>query len=422
MLKRYLQNSTAAFARNDDGTIAVMFGVMCVAMVGVLGLAVDGGRAMGAQAKADSALDAAALAATRALFTSNMDDSEIEAYARSFFQSNISGDGDLGAAYDALEVTINRNTKTIRLAVNTRVPTTFGRMLGIDSIKFSADSVATFNVRDIELAMALDLTGSMCQPCSKIADLKDATTNLIDTLIPDAGALSDVRISLVPYSASVNAGPLAAAATDAVSIDDCVVERTGGHAFKDTAPGPGKYFDARTPATPVNDIDLYQGTATYTCPSAEVLPLTDQKNLLKTTVSGYSTGGWTAGHLGAAWAWYMLSDKWSGVVPGGSEPGAYGKANLIKAVVFMTDGEFNTAWKNGSSRNQAETLCDNMKSEGVIVYTVSFNSPNHPTLLTCASTDPDTGNPLYYDADNGADLNAAFQDIAIKLTALRLAQ
>lgn len=408
MLKRYLQNSTAAFARNDDGTIAVMFGVMCVAMVGVLGLAVDGGRAMGAQAKADSALDAAALAATRALFTSNMDDSEIEAYARSFFQSNIAGDGDLGAAYDALEVTINRNTKTIRLAVNTRVPTTFGRMLGIDSIKFSADSVATFNVRDIELGMALDVTGSMGG--QKIADLRDAATDLVDTLIPDSGSISDVKIGLAPYSGYVNVGPTyAELATDLDDTAVCVFERNTSLIYDDAVPQVNHFF---------------RGTPKVrSCPTATVEPMTNDKDVLKTKIADFRADGPTAGHLGLAWGWYLVSPDWSSIWPASSAPRDYGTKNLIKAVVLMTDGEFNTDYVPGvNSTDQALAICDKMKEKGMVIYTIAFQAPNaaEQTLRSCATVDSTSGDLNFYDAQNGDDLKNAFQDIAIKLTALRL--
>ncbi len=61
-----------------------------------------------------------------------------------------------------------------------------------------------------------------------------------------------------------------------------------------------------------------------------------------------------------------------------------------------------------------------MKDKDVIVYAVSFKSANHPTLQNCASTDSNSGDLLYWDADNGSELTAAFKDIAIRLTNLRL--
>ena len=149
------------------------------------------------------------------------------------------------------------------------------------------------------------------------------------------------------------------------------------------------------------------------------MPLTNDRDTLETAIDNFTTGGWTAGHLGTAWGWYMLSDSWGALLPGDSSPKPYGTKNLFKAVVLMTDGEFNTSWRNDDSDDQAISLCNAMKDKDIIVYAVSFKSANHPTLLSCASAD-NSGNQLYWDADNGSELTAAFKDIAIRLTNLRL--
>jgi hypothetical protein len=250
--------------------------------------------------------------------------------------------------------------------------------------------------------------------------------------LPEDGGASEVKIALAPYSAAVNAGPLAAIATAGRSTDGCVLERDGTYAYDDIAP-PADYSDvtdadivsgsslnfvANMPV-PQSDIDSFQGTSGYSCPNAQLVPLTDDRGALETAIDNFTTGGWTAGHLGTAWGWYMLSDSWGALLPGESSPKPYGSENLIKAVVLMTDGVFNTSWRNDDSDDQAIALCNAMKAKDVIVYTVSFKSSNHPTLMNCASSD-DQGDKLYWDADNGSELTAAFKDIAIRLTNLRL--
>ncbi len=161
----------------------------------------------------------------------------------------------------------------------------------------------------------------------------------------------------------------------------------------------------------------------YGCPNAEILPLSDDKRLLERTINGYSVGGWTAGHLGTAWAWYLVSPKWQHVWPTESQPVSYSDHKTIKTVLLMTDGEFNTSYLNGrqnrTSNRQTRTLCDQMKRQGVQVYTVAFEAPASArrTLENCA-----TSSDHSFNAENGAELIRVFKDIAVRLSKLRISE
>jgi len=155
------------------------------------------------------------------------------------------------------------------------------------------------------------------------------------------------------------------------------------------------------------------------CPSVTVLPMTDNKSLLKSTIDTYNTGGWTAGHLGAAWAWYLVSPNWGSIWPAESQPEPYGGSSTMKAVILMTDGKFNKEYvfSNGDSGTQARSLCAEMRANNVQVYSVAFQAPSSAQALLqdCASSDVH-----YFSADNGEELRQAFQKIALKLNNLRL--
>jgi Flp pilus assembly protein TadG len=430
---RLLTPRLTSFLPSEHGTISIIFGAAIIAMVGFVGLSIDVGRSIDAHTKAAAALDSAALAATRAVFSGNKSVDEIETLAAEFFENNLKSAGDLGADYSDFTADVNTDTKTVKVKTTVHVPTTFGHIFGVSKVSFAVTARATFNVQDIELSLVLDVTGSMCQPCSKMAALKDASKELIDALMPENGGASEVKIALAPYSAAVNVGPLAGIASAGRSTDGCVVERDGSLAYDDAAPpadysgvtdadivsGSSFYFVANSP-TPQVDIDRYQGRGGYGCPNAQLVPLSSDRDMLKSAIDGYTPRGGTAGHLGTAWGWYMIADSWGAVLSGESVPKPYGSANLIKAVVLMTDGDFNTSWRNDDSSTQAKALCSAMKNKNVIVYAVSFQSANHPTLKDCASTDASSGDLLYWDADNGSELTAAFKDIAIRLTNLRL--
>src|SRR5690606_38533810 len=151
----------------------------------------------------------------------------------------------------------------------------------------------------------------------------------------------------------------------------------------------------------------------------------------------------TAGHLGLAWAWYMVSPNFASLWPSNSRPAAYGTDNLRKVVVLMTDGEFNTVYCNGvisnssvsgsgsvadqiacsaptgSSYDQGHNRCTQIKRGGdgildteddIIVFTVGFDIADQPQaqaiMANCAT---DTAHA--YLANSGAELEQVFREI-----------
>ena len=89
----------------------------------------------------------------------------------------------------------------------------------------------------------------------------------------------------------------------------------------------------------------------------------------------------------------------------------------------MTDGAYNR-YQDASANvttvnNKAKSLCTGMKAKSITVYTVGFDLGNDTTAKTmlqnCA-----TDSTHFYDADNGDALKAAFRDIALKISALRI--
>ncbi len=208
-------------------------------------------------------------------------------------------------------------------------------------------------------------------------------------------------------------------------ISACATERTGAQAYTSAAPSTA-YVGRNYPAT------------NAPCPSAAIMPLSSNKTAMKSLISSFSVTGSTAGHIGLAWGWYTVSPSfnplWSGNPAGPASPN-----ELLKAVILMTDGEFNTnyctgvlasnsgnggerincAATNGDPFDQAEELCDAMKAEGVIVYTVGLElaagGAAEDVMQYCA-TSPDH---VYLPA-SGGDLSEAFAAIGRELTQLRI--
>jgi von Willebrand factor type A domain len=165
------------------------------------------------------------------------------------------------------------------------------------------------------------------------------------------------------------------------------------------------------------------------CPAAQVVPLTDNKKALKDEVATFTDGGYTAGHLGTAWAQYLLSPDWASLYPAASAPTAYNKPNVQKIALLMTDGDYNTFnTKSGAENVSPEAIasikaaidtCTNMKANGITIYTIGFQAPAAAqlTLAACAS---DASKAI--NASNGDQLRSAFKNIANQITTLRLTQ
>ncbi len=225
----------------------------------------------------------------------------------------------------------------------------------------------------------------------------------------------------------------------------CVVERpTTSHAADDTNPTTAPVGYHYPDAT---------GTA---CLTVQIQPLTSDKAVLHTLVNKLKADGSTAGQIGLAWAWYMLSPNFvssdiATVWPANSVPAAYGKKNLVKAVILMTDGIFNTMFEhgvpskdsdtlsggtnirsynnspNGGSIAQAKAICTAIKAPAndTLLFTVGFDIGSNSQedkdarafLSECA-----TPGGYFYQANTAADLNDAFKKIAQSLSDLRLSK
>ncbi len=416
------------FARNERGTVAILFGLMAMALMLVIGVAVDQSRAYHAKSEIAAAADAAALAAGRALIEGVKTDAEIAALGEAFFNENMSSTGNF-ADVAGVRVIPNRANSTIEVQVDAAVPTTIMRLAGFESVNTPADTFSTFQSSDLELGMALDLTGSMCDdpprmdeaPCAsgrKLDALKAAARDLVNTLIPDRPMPNKVRIGLAPYAAAVQLGPYARGASGATSVDGCVRERTGRSAYTDDPIGPGATYNGDTRRR--TDIDPTEDRAPYSCPDAAVTPLTGNKATLIAAINGYQAKAATAGHLGAQWAWNIVSPNFKTLWPASSEPVEYDDPKTTKAVILMTDGIFNTAYANGRSGDQALSICSGLGARGVQVHTVAFDSPEPARRLleTCAERAGGT----FHEAEDEEALLLAFQSIAKSLNDLRLTQ
>jgi Flp pilus assembly protein TadG len=428
--KTQIASKFGAFKRNQDGAVGMIFGLSVVPMVMMIALAVDVGRKTHMDQKLSDAVDSATLAAAKLIKQGRATDEEVKDAALAFFKANVPGNYAVYNEAD-FDVAIDRVNSKIEIKLPVYVETTFARIAGIDKMWIPQKSTAVFALRDIEVGMALDVTGSMKDPVSgggtKLAALKSAFTKFANLMLPDIPLPGQtVRVGLAPYASAINLGPYAKDASNNLSTDGCVVERST-NVYSDASPSAGGYFAINKPGpTGRRSIDaITSGSLTYECPTAApVKGLTTDRQALIDSVNSYRTYGATAGHFGAQWAWNLVSPEWGSVWGGTSRPDDYSKVTdkkLVKAVILMTDGEFNTAYANTNSAVQALRLCTAMKDKGIQVFSLTLglnNAAAKKTMQDCATP----GDDYFVDAASEADLDEAFAKFAGKINALRLAQ
>ena len=431
------------FGEDQGGNVLMITGLAAFAVFSCAGAAIDYSRISNTKSKMTNALDAAVLAAGKELTDGETDTTKLRAKFEDFFYANIIGAGQNQQAFRIAKFEADADTGEVSAKVERDLDMTIMRFAGYDEYTIEAESTGVFDQTDVEVAMMLDVTGSMGG--QKIADLKLAAQDAVNILLPK-GKTPRVRIGLVPYASSINAGktfankvtggnlPTVASAglftiNNNVPTNDCVTGRGGAEAFT----------DASYKTAPLgSDHRTVEGDRAYKrCPKASVQPLTDDRDTLIKQIKKYRAEGFTAGHLGVAWSYYLLSENWRPLYKTVNKPAKYSD-DVQKIAILMTDGEFNTAYEGiggrpfggnvNQSNDRAKALCENMKKQkssnpGIIIYSVAFKAPKtaEKTLRECANKDTAT-TTYYYSADNGAELRTAFQEIAASISNLRISR
>jgi Flp pilus assembly protein TadG len=454
-MKLSLKSTVAALIRevrsyqaNQAGNIGMILGLSIIPMILAAGSAIDFSRVANAKSNLISGLDSAGLYAAT---ITGKTEGEMKTLAQNYLNANYTNASDAPLT----EFDLKNYADRVVVTGKVNVKTWFMSVAGITNLDVPATSEISKSGSSVEVSLVLDQTGSMSG--TKIANLKTAAKNFIDTVVWDQTVPYYSKVALVPFTFAVNPGTYAVQARGTIAagtsttpgsakftfndasnaartwnITNCVSERTGAQAYTDSSPAGapvGRVYDSAT-----TDCD--------NIPS--IIPLTNDKVVLKTAIDNMVAGGTTAGQIGVAWGWYMISPDF-GLWSGASAPGLYTQAKLKKIVVFMTDGEFNTAYckgvlgkertdadnnsahrincnsTNGDPTTQAQSLCTAMKGQNVTVYTIGFqlptSGPSKTFMQNCA-----TDSSKFFDAADSAALSAAFADIAKNLLDLRVSK
>lgn len=420
---------TACF-RDTNGSYAVIFALAIVPILISIGAAIDLSQAYVAKQRLTSALDAAGLAVGG---MSGQSAQAIQAAAQNYVNANypISKIGKPGT----VKVTTTGNK--IALSAVTNVPTSFMGIIGVTNLKVAANSEITRMGKKLEVVLVLDTTGSMADN-NKMATLKTAANNLIDTVSASAISPGDVKIAIVPFSVDVNVGTENVNANwlrwtwTTPKLQDCVT--TGKGKKKTTTCSDKSYSIAKNKWTGcVGDRDMnwdvwsgaygptpgvagWEGSLFPTdidsCASLPLMSLTSDWTALKAKINSLTPAGNTNTTIGMVWGGMMLAQ--GDTLSNAAAPAT----NLQKVMIFLTDGtntENRFTYDQDTIDERTGYACYNVKSHDVTIYTIRVLDGNETLLQGCASS-PDK----YYSVTNASQLTSVFATLAQVLSNLRV--
>jgi Flp pilus assembly protein TadG len=440
------------FLASTAGAVAVTFGFMMPLIVGGAGMAVDVTKAYLVKNRMCQALDAATLAVGSSIGTQTELEERLQAYLTANYPEEEFG-----------TVTIEPPLITnnlISVKANAHIDTSFMRVLGKEHLDVSCVTEVTREVRGLEVAMVVDVTGSMSSH-NNIGALRTAATNFVNILYDRTSDEDSVKIGIVPFSASVNVGPFGLGKNeDGTNYDDAFVNNPSNLQYQ--ADSFNKWAGCVLARNNPDDEENYENGWTwnmyrhtfqgsqsssirnnyqaynnnygpnYECSHSYIQPLTSNRQKLLDSIQEFQANGNTHGNTGMVWGYRVLSPEFPF-----KEGAPWEDDKWQKAVLMMTDGD-NTispyygaygTYQQYSSKGvnvtylnrRFEDVCENMKAQGILIYTITFTSNINNTTKDyyrrCASDET-----RYIDAPSQNDLIEAFERISTELSNLHISR
>ncbi len=453
-----------SFISNTSGSIGVFVALGVVALVTVVGLAIDVSSHTNIKTKFQNALDQAVLSTASAAVDSQ---DKMENDALKFFQSNFPESTDGTVKITSFNVTFDPSNFEWKGEATGTVKTSIGGIVGISETNLSHTAKVKWDEVTTEVVFAVDMSASMCatfdadrrrggilkvQPdpdCKKLASVRQALNYLIkgDTeqggtwgglpRITTRDGRSAYKVGIVPFNHKVKL-------PNTSSIPDILTAQ-------EPDPNYFKVFNADPGAAE---------TAAYPLPTVSPLRALnsegDRGQLLSAVESlqtRHDVPGWTRSNLGMLTAALMLDKDYSQYF-GGAQPAAF-DAKLNKKVVFLlTDGanmgccfsdhpngtydqqylysyRTDNDYLDGGADVKTGGLCRAMKEKGITVFTLVYDVDDNDAqgggarikqvMENCASGPKDTN---FFDLkiEESDRIQESYKKIASSLVRLRLSE
>jgi Flp pilus assembly protein TadG len=192
----------ASRARRDQGgQVAIIFALSLIPIMAFIGSSVDFSRAVTARSNLQQATDATILAVSK-FAQDGSTAAQIKAQAVAYLKA-VSTD-----PYAAIvgDPTISTDKTKVCLNTSSHIDTAIMKIFQISQVAVSSSACTVTNNATFEIAMVLDTTGSMANSDgtnSKIASMRSAADQFVDYMYTSTTLASRVKISVVPFAASV---------------------------------------------------------------------------------------------------------------------------------------------------------------------------------------------------------------------------
>ena len=419
------------FLRNQKGGVAPILALAVIPLVGMVGAAVDYSRASSTRSAMQAALDSTALMLSKdaQTLTSAQLDSKASVYFNALFHRPEASNVQVTQLFSSPQ----QGMFNLKVTGNASVSTLIWRVIGQDQVNISATGEVVWGIKKLNLALALDNTGSMASS-NKMTELKKAAHNLLDTLKKAEKTPGDIKISIIPFAVDVNIG------TDKVNeawVDWEDWDAKNGTCSKSSYTSKNSCLNNNgiwTPkshslwngcvmdrdqnndvsATPTGDgaAVKYRAHQAANCPTA-MMALSTDWTALNAKIDAMTPTGNTNVTIGMQMAWQTLTPAAPFNAPAVAP-------DLDKVIILLTDGvNTQNRWTSSTASIDARTqkVCDNAKAANIKVYTVRVIDGNATLIQNCA-TKPD----MYFNVQQAGQLSSAFSSIAQNLANLRIAK
>ena len=455
------------FLRDRRGSVAPMFAIAVIPVIGLTGAAIDYSRASSVRTGMQAAIDATALAMAR--LAPGLTQSELQQKTTAYFNAMFNHPEAKNLVLTPTYTTAGGAQLTI--AISGSVDTTFMKVLGHNSISLGSTSTVKWGNNRLRVALVLDNTGSM-NDAGKLPAMKSAAKNLLKQLKDAATSNGDVYVSIIPFNKDVNVGKsnynqsyirwdlwdaANGGSSGGFSGSICYngtlwVVSGGGFSNGGSCSSPtsgicyngtlynwnGSQFTTggsctnhqtwngcvtdrdqdydTTNTAPVAQATLFPAEQFHDCP-VQLLPLSYDWTALNAKIDEMTAGGMTNQTIGLQWGFQSLTAA-PFTIPAKDPNYTYNQV-----VILLTDG-LNTQSRFSTTQSvidvRTKKACDNIKAAGITLYTLHVNTDGDPAsaiLQQCAS---DTSK--YFTVTSAGQMQQVFTQIGTNLSKLRIAK